>query len=354
MATKNIQNVITVIILFIGLLTSCIVNNRTDTIHQADNSEIIIEEQIDISDIEFDATKTILPTTEIITTSTSTPNSELTAQNQLSTEAPEKTVQATVMEKDKLIEFLYSKSFFDETCKLPCLWNFDPGNSTPKEINTFIGKFGTYSELGNYLINSGRNENHRGLLLFVWEKESEIHLNYNYIGEELVEYLILEGEFYNSSSVSSEENQSLNKNYISQYFIPDVLSLYGVPGDVYIAPHPPDPMEDWCPFDIVVFYPENGFLISYVLPNEIVEDQYQGCIDQVEQIAIVTWDPGTGKDLNDVILSLEPLYGDILTSNRFEGSFKSITEISSLEAFTNTYKNNNNQNCIQVPINLWP
>jgi hypothetical protein len=146
--------------------------------------------------------------------------------------------------------------------------------------------------------------------------------------------------------------------YYSHYLLPQALSNYGEPSNVFIGPDPEDDtptrQTPWIPFSIVLFYPDQGFLVNYILPKKLEGDYFRGCLREINELTIITWNPGQRKSISDILAEIPPSSWTWMTESRLKEFYRPIEQIMPIDQFYEIYKNSNYPDCIQVPISLWP
>lgn len=65
----------------------------------------------------------------------------------------------------------------------------------------------------------------------------------------------------------------LNERYLQAYMLPQILSVYGQPKEVFVFAN-----EGWRYFSLVLDYSDRGFAVWYSAPLESSGDKYLGCM----------------------------------------------------------------------------
>ncbi|MBI3731855.1 MAG: hypothetical protein HY259_00095 [Chloroflexi bacterium] len=84
--------------------------------------------------------------------------------------------------------------------------------------------------------------------------------------------------------------------------------------------------------------------VSYLLKDKIIV----GCPQNDADIRLYLWAPQTRSTFEDIQLRLATFYG--------ENYFRPLIEVTKLNVptFYQTFKNPNNQTCIETPDAIWP
>jgi len=155
-----------------------------------------------------------------------------------------------------------------------------------------------------------------------------------------------------SPDVSPLYGDTLFNQTFEYYLLPQMLSVYGKPSQVLLAPKPddPDPQDiEWYPFSVVLFYPDRGIFVEYVSPRETKESSYLGCPAKAE-ISLAVWDPKTGLSLKNIIQ-----YAGVEINEFNLDYFKPIEEATSmsLDEFYQKFKDSANTGCLETPKEIW-
>jgi hypothetical protein len=146
--------------------------------------------------------------------------------------------------------------------------------------------------------------------------------------------------------------------HYSNYLLPQIFKVYGNPTDIYFGPDPEDDIptrqSSWIPFSVLLFYPDQGFLVDYLLPKNIEGDYFTGCLNQINELTIISWNPDQSKSLADIVAELPEGYWTWMSKSRLKNFYRPIEQIMPIVQFYNIYTSSNYPDCIQVPKDLWP
>jgi hypothetical protein len=142
---------------------------------------------------------------------------------------------------------------------------------------------------------------------------------------------------------------------LSYYMLNNLLSEYGPPSTVLIAPFPDDPQypnEENIPFSIVLFYPEKGILAQYIMPKEKDNGNLTGCPSKVGYVDVVVWNPETNPPLKKIVSMLS---GPGINKLNVD-YFKPVDEVTSMtmEEFYQTFEDPESTACLETAKEIWP
>ena len=255
---------------------------------------------------------------------------------------------------------LYNISENNGGCNLPCIWGINPITQSPEDFRAFAGKFGNVDFYGDYSIYSDYSGNGNDLYFMDWENDWETDIAFYQRGKSKIDYLILDVLVPNTKQVDYWSNYQTSpfQMHYSNYLLPNIFQTYGQPRSVYIGPDPEDDeptrRSPWIPFSVLLFYPDQGFLIDYLLPKNVENDYFTGCLSHVNELTIVSWNPDPSKSLVDIVADLPQGYWQWMSESRLKNFYRSIDQIMPIEQFYNTYTSSAYPDCIRVPKDLWP
>jgi hypothetical protein len=188
-------------------------------------------------------------------------------------------------------------------------------------------------------------------------------LNY-YETENLIEILSLVADAQQDNKyVYGDDNYS---NLLEYYTLPELLSNYGVPSEVLVIAFPHDPFlkADYEPFSLVVIYSELGIMAEYITPTQWIGEMVElptpdlwaaeiarGCPSQ-SSLTLRTWDVKKNIPIKE-IASIAAGEGMSDTAYDYFVPIEKAT-LMSLNDFYNTFKESDNNQCIDVPSSrLW-
>ncbi|MEJ5312579.1 MAG: hypothetical protein WHX52_22665 [Anaerolineae bacterium] len=252
------------------------------------------------------------------------------------TSTPTVTPAPTLMAEEQHI--LVSNMLQDNGgCQLPCWWGFTPGQTSWQMAKRFFDSWGKEAEQYHdahttnytiYLHNLDRKYFYRQIY---YEEEGKIVLIVINAGP-------TDGIGYTYGDPQFAE-------IWKPYMLPEILEVYGLPSQVFLgtggAP--------WLPFDLLLFYPDKGFLVQY---SGVTEEGNSGlrqvCPHRVE-IALYLWSPRSYMNLEDVP-SVVIAHADDEKWGPY--SLGKATGMS-IEQFYQIFVQPEHQTCLEVPADLW-
>jgi hypothetical protein len=129
------------------------------------------------------------------------------------------------------------------------------------------------------------------------------------------------------------------------YLLHNLLSTYGPPEEVYIQAFSVTPSGS-LPFYVELFYPQQGFTLSYNDKASLRDDQIQVCIH--DKFSLSLWTPGSIETFND-LARVGNFPADELPL------YRPLQEVTAMdvETFYDTFKNSDNPFCLETPAELW-
>jgi len=222
-------------------------------------------------------------------------------------------------------------------CRLPCWWGFTPGETSWETTQTFFTSRGVtiwdYGSTQDYTIVfdiPDRGHNHDQIYFGEDGTLDRISIHALPPEDENWRYMYGDPQF-------AEDWRT--------YMLPQILGAYGPPSQIFLgtggAP--------WSPFDLLLFYPEERFLVEYVgVAEEREGETWRVCPHRVE-IALHLWSPERSMNLED-IPGVVSSHADDETWGPYP--LEEATGMS-IEQFYQTFSQPGNQTCLDVPADLW-
>jgi hypothetical protein len=244
---------------------------------------------------------------ETITIDQITPSPEFI----LATDNPSLSVANTVQ---RLLDFS------DTECKLPCLWGITPGKQV-NDLDEFIGVIrkstkekGEIYDSNNYLSISDYDQIGGATLAHLMgEVMINVHFSY-YKNVDQTNLDVLAMHSYARILVNKDDNwrnvaelpayeSVIFQDIFKTMTLPVIFKEYGQPAQILLATwrdNPNRPDITFQPFSLILYYPEQGFLVEYVSPRETTDNGYAGCPSKGE-IYLTTWDVSADLDFEYVV-----------------------------------------------------
>ncbi len=275
--------------------------------------------------------------------------------------SPSPTAQPTLTvakAKEVILDLLKSNG----GCQLPCLWGITPGITNMDSFNGSLSTFGEISVAKDVYIHSHSREQNGSITFILWNDNIRIPfvLSYYKDKEESIDHLTL------SAQAGREEGQGVNQSIkavygepffyqiLSYYLLPNILSTYGIPSDILIAPFPDDPdypSDAKIPFSIVLFYQDKGIFVEYILPKEKIGKYLVGCPKKAGYLTVIVWPPDQHLSI-EIVASMNSGLGMNTLNVDYFKAIENATEMTP-EDFYQIFKNPNNTTCIETPKNIW-
>jgi len=148
-----------------------------------------------------------------------------------------------------------------------------------------------------------------------------------------------------------DHGNEIFSNKVQYYSLPNIIRLYGLPKETYILARKGAKTVAYL-IHFILYYPEYGFTIEYLMLPEVVENDFHGCFSQ-SPIYLTTWDEGHEIEL-DILLGQQANYGDV--NHYQEGHYKSIEEVFNMsqKEFFQPFLESDYDDCNGFPTELWP
>lgn len=255
--------------------------------------------------------------------------------------------------KSLLLDLLQSNG----NCVLPCLWGITPSEKASNALDPLFARFKKGSTIsGDVALRFDDFDGIGGVNLSYIENQLDIVIGFSYyMTGDRVDQLVLVAYATKTAPAEGEVFGNSTFNQLVQYYaLSRVISDYGRPTQVFIAPFPDDPdypSPEWIPFSTVLYYADKGILIQYLSPRETRGDQYIGCPHKAH-VDITVWDFQRKLTLNDIV---DKISGRGINKLNVD-YFKPIEEATSitLDGFVEMFSDMQTLTCIETPISLWP
>jgi hypothetical protein len=224
-------------------------------------------------------------------------------------------------------------------CRLPCWWGFIPGEIPWETTEIFFASLGkemhAWSDDGiqHYTVSFDIPDHH-----FHGQSYHEKGDMLDRIGIHAVPPVGEDGYYAYGNPQFAEDWKA--------YMLPQMLEVYGPPEQMFIGLGG----AAWLPFDLLLFYPEQGFLVQYSGSAEQGEGgMYRACPHQVE-VVLYLWAPGRYLSLDGA-----PGIGGYTYAQDEMSGLHSLEEATGIgiEQFHQTYVQPDNQPCLETPVDIW-
>jgi len=257
--------------------------------------------------------------------------------------------------KQFLAEFIQANG----NCKLPCLMGLAPGIGGKSDADAFLSYF-----LGGHLkkdtgldIYAVNKPEWGGVVIGFLEENSSQYISIDiYQEKSSIKQVVLSS--WASRQINGKTEMSLDDikygQLLRNFSLAEILTVYGRPSQILIAPFPDDPGHPSpptiYPLSIVLVYSEKGFLIQYVTNREESDGNYIGCPNK-SSISISAWGP-----YELPLVEAVRYFSGVNSINSLNISyFRQIQDVTSLsiDTFYQVFKDSRSSDCIVTPIKYW-
>jgi hypothetical protein len=218
--------------------------------------------------------------------------------------------------------------FYNSGCRLPCWWGFIPGKTSWQTAYDFLARIA------------------KEIYIPFEPEESDIFADVILSApEDISSYDLTHVYRVRDGVISMIE---VDPGRIPAYSIDSILTSYGAPSEVWIWTFREN-WQEFFPFDLVLFYPEQGIMVRFDTDAKKIGSRVQGCFQDEIALIMALWSSETQMSFIDVAS---------LTSNidlREWGEPISVMEATGLEldAFYQLFKNPSNTLCLETEADLW-
>lgn len=257
-------------------------------------------------------------------------------------------------------------SFVQENggCQLPCILGLTPGISSQLAVNSFVRYFQINSreaedQINNISIYAFADKEWSGADLRFFENRVNVSVSMaSQITDGKVERIMFGGQAMQLMDVGAKKlfGDLYYEDLLKSFSLSTILEVYGRPGQIIIRPFPddlghPSPPAQYT-FDVVLFYPKQGFVAEYISVRAEDGDNFIGCPTKSYTTRIASWNPAESMSLTEAIKYFSNLDGISETNIREYKQLQDVTSLS-LAEFYNVFRMSNTSDCIKTPKELW-
>ena len=202
-------------------------------------------------------------------------------------------------------------------CELPCWWGIIPNKTPWAEALHFLSSF--------------ISDNDRGTIHYLTPDNEETEIWFG-IRDGLVSDI----------TVFPPSTQY-------KYQLHQLLSLLGIPKDVYIVAQSSSPVPGLPPAGLILDYSEIGIWAAYKFVPSAIDENLYVCPQRVGP-RLELFDPTTGITY---LGSKEELIATLGDHTGFPQKIEAVTNMTT-DVFYNTFINPTSNACLETPANLWP
>lgn len=232
-------------------------------------------------------------------------------------------------------------------CLFPCWWGLSPGETSADDAKYFVEKFGNISQ-GTILDDNGGYLNlsmQQDSLLITPRFEYNLTTDKDYLDRLKATVAIVRQTEEGGFEYAFDD--PLFTQLLMPYSVSKVLSTYGKPSEVLVFVN-----RKGREFELLLTYPEIGFLINYHALLENGGETYTGCLSKA-YVVLLAWDPEHNHSSIEEAASV--FYGERF-SNDWIAQFLPVETATNLsvDKFIALFLNRNGSDCLNSPVSLWP
>lgn len=227
---------------------------------------------------------------------------------------------------DQALSLVMDLLMYNGGCQLPCWWGFTPGVTKWEVAQAFLATF------ASKIATSNRGYNYSVYFSNIGETPVGVPVAQDYIVQEGV-----------------IEVMRVGAPTITAYDLPNVLSTYGEPEEVWVYASESS-AEVTQPFNLILFYPRQGFMILYLKNEPGQRDPILGCFQELDtNPSLWLWSPTRNWDFQEAATETY-----MLDSEAVEQFLPLETATGmDIETFVETFSNPSNLVCLETPAELW-
>jgi hypothetical protein len=234
-------------------------------------------------------------------------------------------------------------------CRLPCLWGIKPGESSYQEAWTRLAPLSSISSLTGFETGLGTIEPSYAI-----EDGLKIDIFVAFLAKDnVVTRISFEGralkELSGERGVESVFDSALFGEQLAQYMLPQILSEYGRPSSVLLSTLAEFPSSRYGQghFQILLLYPDQGFLVHYTTEMHVTDKNVVGCPANAH-IELELYPSSLGDSFFEFLAPTN--WPEAIKNN-----YKPLEEVTSmsLEEFYQSFRQSTGK-CLETPANLWP
>jgi hypothetical protein len=133
--------------------------------------------------------------------------------------------------------------------------------------------------------------------------------------------------------------------YLTAYLLPEFLTTYGSPPEVWLSTYNSAFENNELPFAIVLFYPEQGIAAFYGTLGSREGEMVRGCPQQGPAAFLSLWHPPLNYTFTEVQRG----------AGIYNADFLALEEATAMDVttFYETFKDADNTTCLETPAVLW-
>ena len=255
-------------------------------------------------------------------------------------------------------DFFSTKLKRNGSCNLPCIWGIQPTKDLDQDALDFINQVDEINIEGDIYLKTKQSNDYRRVDLLFWENNFRTMVNLEVFRRVDKPYLTtLHGEIdlekRDGGLVESKPayGEFPSNPFLQIYWLPNILKTYGKPAQVLMFTPMESEMGSELPMAVLLIYPEQGFLASYVFPHSVREDEFVGCPLETAYFYIVGWDSSNDLNIQQMFSKFDGLIVNPTDANKY----RPIQEVSewNIDGFYQKFQNSEARDCIATPKDIW-
>jgi hypothetical protein len=239
-------------------------------------------------------------------------------------------------------------------CRLPCWWGLTPGETSVQEAQTLVERFGAVSIITIFFDNVGGT--HLRLTENDFLLDISANINYDLEIPKTIKGLKITTQVNRELEEGGFEvvwENPLNAEFLQAYMLPQILTAYGPPSQVFVYGNVAYGHASWPLFELVLDYADRGFVIWYTVLMEREGDTYLGCMANV-YTDLHLWDPDLDYTWAEGVTRTTG--GEDSEIDWLNKHFLPLEEATSLtlDEFYEIFQNPENTSCLETPVEIWP
>lgn len=243
-------------------------------------------------------------------------------------------------------------------CRLPCLWGITPGKSTYQEAQTVLAPLSSISDLTGFGAKGGSIDPlyaEDDLMLI-----TNVGFNVDtHADDQIVSRIGFQAREFKKgkpSNVLAVETLFNSKTFgarLHLYMLSQVLSEQGIPTAVLISTNGGANLGNNVPgFYILLFYPDQGILVSYTTNKQLVGGNLRGCPANAH-VGLELFSSGHGDSFSEFLSQTQ--WANLWPVPADSPNWKPVEKATSMsiEQFYETFRQPTDK-CIDTPAKLWP
>jgi len=239
----------------------------------------------------------------------------------------------------------------NNNCRLPCLWGISPGKSMYQEAKEILLPLSSISDFTVF-------SNRQGAIDPIYLTDDlMIYTTVRFItypDTNIVSHLAFDARALREKKGEKGSENVFDSTFLGEklrlFMLPQILTEYGVPSSVMLFTLAEVPLSNRGPgmnFNILLLYPDQGFLVHYTTEMRVLGKNVVGCPVNAH-VELELFPSGNGDNFLEL---LAPTNWPDTIKNEYKPLEKATS--LSLDEFYRTFRQPTDV-CLETPANLWP